>query len=129
MDPIEQSMANAFNKRFTGSSLPRFPGMVHGPATITGVQSEVVSEGQQQSHPAVDGGESQETVDVHGEAAASGRAVKESETSVDAFSQKVVQLIESEGLNLPPSAVEVIMGALNPGFIKNPVVVRVALRF
>ena len=37
---------------------------------------------------------------------------------MDSFSQKVVQLIKSEGLSLPSSAVEVTMGALNPGFYK-----------
>ena len=122
-DPMVQRLFNASNKQATGGAQPigSFSDMMHGqqvPSTPALAHSEVVSGAQPQWHQDSVFQDSQETQDVHGAAAAIGCALRVAETNLDSVSQKVVELIHAEGLSLDPSAVDVIMAALNPCLVQ-----------
>ena len=116
LDAIEQQFVASLNKAGVTYNFPR--------ASAVPAQSEVVSTLHQQSSPGgvLEGVQlSQETEDMQARSTALGQALSDGVKSLEHLSSKVKQLCDSEGITLPPSAVDVMMRALNPTFMSTPV--------
>ena len=73
--------------------------------------------------------DSQDSAEMHLSTVTLGQALKDGVSNMEVLSPKVIQLCDSQGLNLEPSAMDVIMRAVNPQLYSNDAGKEVRLKY